>query len=114
MKSNDSREVDSVNVHRGFRDLLEEQRVDTALVSVVIPCYNQARFLGEAIESVLRQSYPHFDIIVVDDGSTDDASEVAERYSKVRCIRQENQGLSATRNRGMSYSKGEYVIFLDA
>lgn len=87
---------------------------DTPLVSVVIPCYNQAHFLGEAIESVLAQSYPHFEIVVVDDGSTDDTSEVASRYPKVRLVRQENQGLSAARNAGLGHSEGEYVVFLDA
>src|SRR5215211_4791039 len=68
------------------------------LVTVVIPCYNQAHFLGEAIESVLSQSYEHFELIVVDDGSTDDTSEVATAYSardrRVRLIRQENRGLA--------------------
>ncbi len=85
------------------------------LVSVIIPCYNQGRFLGEAIESVLAQTHPHFEIIVVDDGSTDDTSEVAARYPHVRCIRQNNQGRPAlTRNRGLPESKGDYVVFLDA
>jgi glycosyltransferase involved in cell wall biosynthesis len=87
---------------------------DRPLVTVVIPCYNQAHFLGEAIESVLSQGYKNFEIIVVDDGSTDDTSEVASRYQKVHLIRQENQGLSAARNRGLSESEGEYVVFLDA
>jgi glycosyltransferase involved in cell wall biosynthesis len=86
------------------------------LVTVVIPCYNQARFLGEAIESVLSQSYHHFEIIVVDDGSTDETSEVASRYGEegVRLIRQENRGLAGARNRGLGEAKGEYVVFLDA
>ena len=84
------------------------------LVSVVIPCYNQAHFLGEAIESVLAQSHPNFEIIVVDDGSTDDTSEVASRYQKVRIVRQDNRGLSAARNAGLAESRGEYVVFLDA
>ena len=84
------------------------------LVSVVIPCYNQAHFLGEAIESVLAQSYPNFEIIVVDDGSPDDTSEVAGRYPEVRLVRQENQGLSGARNAGLARSEGEYVVFLDA
>jgi glycosyltransferase involved in cell wall biosynthesis len=70
--------------------------------------------LGEAIESVLNQSYPHFEIIVVDDGSKDNTSEVAARYPGVRLIRQENQGLSGARNAGIRHSEGEYVVFLDA
>jgi cellulose synthase/poly-beta-1,6-N-acetylglucosamine synthase-like glycosyltransferase len=57
---------------------------------VVIPCYSQAPFLGEAIESVLAQSYQRYEIVVVDDDSTDDTSEVVSRYRKVRCIRQRN------------------------
>ena len=84
------------------------------LISVVIPCYNQAHYLGEAIESVLAQSYPYFEIVVIDDGSTDNTSEVAGRYPRVRCIRQDNQGLSAARNTGLRHSEGEYVVFLDA
>jgi glycosyltransferase involved in cell wall biosynthesis len=83
---------------------------------VVIPCYNQAHFLGEAIESVFSQSYRRFEVIVVDDGSTDETSEVAVRYGEegVRLIRQENRGLARARNRGLEGAKGEYVVFLDA
>jgi glycosyltransferase involved in cell wall biosynthesis len=87
---------------------------EAGLVTVVIPCYNQARFLGEAIESVLSQSYRNFEIIVVDDGSTDDTSEVASGYDEVRLIRQENRGLAAARNRGLAEARGEYVVFLDS
>src|ERR671910_914102 len=85
---------------RGFRHPWGGRHVGAGLVSVVIPCYNQARFLGEAIESVLAQTYPHFEIVVVDDGSTDNTQEVAARYPEVRCSRQHNQGLSAARNSG--------------
>jgi len=84
------------------------------LVSVVIPCYNQAHFLGEAIESVLAQSYKGFEIVVVDDGSPDNTSEVASRYEEVRLVRQENRGLAGARNRGLAEAKGEYVVFLDS
>jgi glycosyltransferase involved in cell wall biosynthesis len=87
---------------------------NSPLVTVVIPCYKQAHFLGEAIESVLSQSYPRFEIIVVDDGSTDDTSEVASRYGQVRLIRQGNRGLAEARNRGMAEAKGEHIVFLDA
>jgi glycosyltransferase involved in cell wall biosynthesis/SAM-dependent methyltransferase len=92
----------------------EERQTGMALVSVIIPCYNQARFLGEAIESVLSQSYPHFEIVVVDDGSTDNTSEVASHYPGVRCIRQENQGLAGARNTGIRHSRGSYLVFLDS
>jgi len=85
-----------------------------ALVSVVIPCYNQAHFLGEAIESVLAQTHPHHEIVVVDDGSTDDVQSVVARYPGVRCIHQPNAGLSAARNAGIRRSNGDYLVFLDA
>jgi glycosyltransferase involved in cell wall biosynthesis len=84
-----------------------------AIVSVVIPCYGQAHFLGEAIESVLAQSHPA-EIVVVDDGSPDNTAEVAARYTQVRYIRQENKGLAEARNSGFRAAAGEYVIFLDA
>src|SRR4051794_37688274 len=84
------------------------------LVSVIIPCYNQAHYLGEAIESVINQTYPHFEIIVVDDGSTDNTSEVAGGFKEVRCIRQQNQGLSAARNTGLRESSGAFLVFLDS
>src|SRR6266516_314678 len=86
---------------------------DKSLVSVVIPCYNQGRFLREAIESVRRQTYPQVEIVVVDDGSTDDTAAVAASVG-VRCIRQENRGLSGARNRGLTESTGDYLVFLDA
>jgi glycosyltransferase involved in cell wall biosynthesis len=89
-------------------------RPDAGLVTVVIPCYNQARFLGEAIESALSQTYKNFKVVVVDDGSDDHTSEVAARYGRVRLVRQENNGLAAARNRGMAEGEGEYVVFLDA
>ncbi len=87
---------------------------NTELVSVVIPCYNQGRFLGEAIESVLRQSYRCFEVIVVDDGSADATGDVVSRYRGINCIRQPNQGPAAARNAGLRSSKGSYLIFLDA
>jgi hypothetical protein len=87
---------------------------DRALVSVIIPCFNQAPFLGEAITSVLAQTYPYFELIVVDDGSTDKTADVATAYPGVRCIRQANQGLAAARNTGLRGSQGAYLVFLDA
>src|SRR5437870_272228 len=84
------------------------------LVSVVIPCYNHAQFLAHAIESVLAQSYSNFELIVVDDGSTDDTAEVVKRYSSVRYVYRENAGRSSARNTGLRQSRGEFLVFLDA
>src|SRR5215831_19552177 len=84
------------------------------MVSVVIPCYNQARFLGEAVESVLAQTCSCSEIIVVDDGSTDNTLEVASRYRQVRCVSQRNQGQGVARNEGLKHTSGEFVVFLDS
>jgi len=86
----------------------------TSVVSVVIPCRGQGHFLGEAIESVLGQSYPALEITVVDDGSVDNSYEVAGRYPNVRRLRQPHRGVAAARNLGLSESRGEIVVFLDA
>jgi hypothetical protein len=82
------------------------------LVSVVIPCYNSARYLAETIESVLSQTYPRVEIIVVDDGSSDATPEIARSYP-VQYIFQRNRGISAARNTGVLRSRGKYVQFLD-
>src|SRR5215472_13640646 len=84
------------------------------LLSIVIPCYNQAHFLGEAIASALAQDHSPVEIVVVDDGSTDETAAVAARHPSLRCLRQPNRGLPAARNAGWQASMGRYVIFLDA
>ena len=84
------------------------------LISVIIPCYNYGRFLAQALDSVRAQNYPATEIVVVDDGSTDDTPTVAARYPEVTYLRQENQGLSAARNAGIRASRGELLVFLDA
>jgi glycosyltransferase involved in cell wall biosynthesis len=101
-----------IRAQRRWREDINAE--DQLLVSVVIPCYNQAHFLGEAIESALAQTYPHLEIVVVDDGSTDNIAAVVAGYPEVRCLRQENQGLSAARNTGLRHSIGERLVFLDA
>jgi glycosyltransferase involved in cell wall biosynthesis len=83
-------------------------------VAVVIPCFNQAHFLAEAIESVIAQTHPNVEIVVVDDGSRDNTVEVAGRYPGVRCVSQENRGLAAARNRGLEEAETEFVVFVDA
>ncbi len=83
-------------------------------VAVVIPTYNHAHFLGAAIESVLEQSRPADEILVVDDGSRDDPSSVVANYAGVRLLRQANAGLSAARNRGICETSSQLIIFLDA
>lgn len=83
--------------------------------SVVIPCYNGARFLRETLDSVLAQTAPALEVLVIDDGSTDDSAAVAEAYGPpVRVIRQANQGESVARNRGIDEARGEWVAFVDA
>ena len=81
-------------------------------ISVIIPCHNQARFLADAIESVLAQTYRPLEIIVVDDGSSDDPATVAARFG-VRCIRRPRGGPSAARNTGLDAASGDYVVQLD-
>jgi len=88
---------------------------NTLSISVVIPAYNVEAFLSRAIESVLAQTLPPREIIIVDDGSTDRTAEVARRFGhKIRYIRQENGGASAARNRGIEEARCAYVAFLDA
>ena len=84
------------------------------LVSVIVPCYRQAHYLAEAIESVLLQTYPHIEVVVVDDGSPDNTGEIAARYPGVRYLREPQRGVSEARNLGIRTSNGSFLIFLDA
>jgi glycosyltransferase involved in cell wall biosynthesis len=86
----------------------------SARVSVVIPCFNQGRFLPEAIQSVYAQTHPAQEIIVVDDGSTDETAAVARSHAGVQYIRQDNAGPGAARNCGSQRCTGDFVVFLDA
>jgi glycosyltransferase involved in cell wall biosynthesis len=84
------------------------------LISVIIPVYNGARFLPEAIANVFAQAYDPIEIIVVDDGSTDNTSDVASQYGdRIRYYYQPNQGPAAARNYGLSLALGEFIAFLD-
>jgi hypothetical protein len=85
-------------------------------VSVVIPLYNKGKYLGRAVSSVLAQTFKDFELIIVNDGSTDDGPAVARKYadSRINVIDQDNQGASAARNRGVAAARGELIAFLDA
>ena len=88
------------------------------MLSVIIPIYNAERYLRRCVESVLDSAYPEFELILVDDGSTDGCPSIcrdfAERDCRVRVFRQEHQGASAARNRGIRESRGEWLVFVDA
>lgn len=88
------------------------------LVSVIVPCYNQANYLGETLQSVLEQSYSNWECIIVNDGSSDHTEELAlhwcEKDSRFRYLYKKNGGLSSARNAGITVSKGDYIQFLDS
>lgn len=87
----------------------------TPLVSAVIPTYNRAGVITESVDSVLGQSYPNLEVIVVDDGSSDDTLSLLARYGeKIRVISQRNAGPAAARNRGIAVARGEFIAFLDS
>lgn len=88
------------------------------LVSIIIPCYNYGWLLPETLDSVLAQTYPHWECLIIDDGSTDNSRAVGEEYqvrdARFRYIYQENKGMSAARNHGIREARGTYLQFLDS
>ncbi|HPF70043.1 MAG TPA: glycosyltransferase family A protein, partial [Candidatus Krumholzibacteria bacterium] len=89
----------------------------TPLVSVVCASYNMGQYVGEAVDSVLAQDYPALEMIVVDDGSTDDTQQRLARFAgdaRVKVIRQENQGQTVAKNRGLKEATGDLIGFCDA
>src|SRR6266513_1317656 len=88
------------------------------VVSIIVPCFNYARYLKECMESLVKQSYQRWECIIVDDGSTDSTPEVCARLSRwesrVTFLRHNNRGLSAARNAGIRQARGEFVQLLDA
>jgi len=88
------------------------------LVSVIIPAYNAEKFLAEALESVIRQTYSNWEVIVVDDGSHDRTAKIAQSYAakdgRIKYVYQENRRMAAARNKGISLAQGQYIALLDS
>lgn len=97
---------------------LAEEVAPVNLVSVIVPCHDQARFLPDAVASVRAQNYPHWECIIIDDGSTDETATVAEALAagdhRITVVHQSNRGPSGARNAGLRLATGRYVQFLDA
>src|SRR6202034_774235 len=84
------------------------------MISVIVPAYNGEKYLTGALESILAQDYRPFEIVLVDDGSTDDTASIARSYREVRYVYQAHKGLPAARNTGLAYCTGDLISFLDA
>ena len=99
-------------------DLAQFQKPTAPLFSVIVPIYNVERYLKQAIDSVLQQDFYNYELILVNDGSTDSSGDIAYQYNKkyphIQFISQPNGGLSAARNAGMKLAKGDYLMFLDS
>ena len=86
------------------------------MISVIVPTYNYANYIGKAVDSVLCQSYSDLEIIIVDDGSTDNTKDIVSKFndSRIHYFYQKNQGANVARNRGVAEANGEYILFLDS
>lgn len=88
--------------------------MSSPLVTVIIPCFNGERFLGEAVASIKRQGYPRIEILIVDDGSTDNSASIAGAMgASITYVYQDNKGLPGARNTGLDHARGELITFLD-
>lgn len=90
----------------------------TQLISIIVPLYNQEQFITTCLKSILHQSYPHLEVIVINDGSTDSSQDVVEKFAaddeRIVLINQENKGVSAARNAGLERATGDFIMFVDA
>lgn len=93
-------------------------KMQAPLISVIVPVYNVGNYLARCIESIIQQTYKNLEVILVDDGSTDDSSEICDRYEKkderIQVIHKRNGGLSSARNAGIEIAAGEYLTFVDS
>lgn len=94
---------------------LGEQKTNKPLVSIVVPCYNIEQYVKKCVDSILKQSYRQIEILLVDDGSTDGTSEILDdfRDKRIKVLHQNNGGLSAARNAGLTFANGKYICFID-
>ena len=86
----------------------------TPLISIIMATYNRAAYIGEALDSIKRQSFQDYEILVVDDGSTDNTKEILEKYEGIRCIYLEHVGIAGARNTAVKDAKGKWIAFLDS
>lgn len=112
----------------GMKELMADDEKDpleavepagfAGLVSIIVPVYNAEKYLEYTVQSILRQTYPHFELLLVNDGSTDTSATLCDGYaaqdSRVRAIHKANEGVSATRNRGLDEATGDFIVFVDA
>jgi glycosyltransferase involved in cell wall biosynthesis len=106
------RQIFQTPPHHSIRNVMQ----NAPLVSVIIPCYNQAKYIKEAVESVLNQTLQNFEIIIVNDGSKDNTAQLlqASNFPKTKIITTENRGVSSARNTGIKAAQGKYILPLDA
>lgn len=88
-------------------------------ISVIVPVYNTEKYLRKCLDSIINQTYQDFEVIIVNDGSTDSSQEIIDEYiekyqTKIKCLNKENGGLSSARNYGIESAKGDYIIFIDS
>src|SRR5687768_10004937 len=96
---------------------MKSQKNDIPLVSIIVPCFNQAEFLNETLQSVLSQTISDWECIIINDGSKDNSEEIAlpwvDKDKRFKYLKQENRGVCAARNKGISEANGKYILPLD-
>lgn len=92
--------------------------MDQNIISIIIPIYNASMYLSECLDSILSQDFTDFELLLIDDGSTDNSGEICDEYAekdtRIKVFHQKNQGVSVARNTGLDYAQGEYLMFVDA